>query len=112
MIDNVGGATMANVLTQVKYGGSVAAVGLAGGNELSTTVLPFLLRGVNILGIDSVVCPADRRTTVWADIAANLPMDKLDAISHRHSFDELPTLGNAILKGEVQGRAVVEVTGD
>ncbi|MCR9176523.1 MAG: oxidoreductase [Alphaproteobacteria bacterium] len=111
VIDNVGGDTLANVLTQVKYGGSVAAVGLAGGNAVSTTVLPFLLRGVNILGIDSVICPTERRIPVWARIAETLPKDKLDAISHRHGFDELPGLGKAILKGEVQGRAVVEIGG-
>ena len=111
VIDNVGGDTLANVLTQVKYGGSVAAVGLAGGNVVSTTVLPFLLRGVNLLGIDSVVCPTARRNPVWSRIAETLPRDKLDAISHRHAFDELPALGKAILKGEVQGRAVVEIAG-
>jgi acrylyl-CoA reductase (NADPH) len=111
VIDNVGGTTMANALTQVSYGGSVAAVGLAGGNELNTTVLPFLLRGVNILGVDSVMCPTARRIVVWNRIAEELPMDKLDAISHRHAFDELPELGKAILKGGVRGRAVVEIAG-
>lgn len=111
-IDNVGGSTLANLLTQVSYGGSVAAVGLAGGNEVTTTVLPFLLRGVNLLGIDSVMCPTARRQTVWQTIAETLPMQKLDAISHSHPFDELPALGKAILKGEVRGRAVVTVGGD
>lgn len=111
-IDNVGGTTLANLLTQISYGGAVAAVGLAGGNEVTTTVLPFLLRGVNLLGIDSVMCPADRRARVWSMIAATLPMGKLDAISHGHAFDELPALGKAILKGEVRGRAVVTVGGE
>lgn len=111
-IDNVGGSTLANLLTQLAYGGSVAAVGLAGGNEVTTTVLPFLLRGVNLLGIDSVMCPAERRAKVWAMIAATLAMEKLDAISHSHGFDELPALGKAILKGEVRGRAVVTVGGE
>ena len=111
-IDNVGGSTLANLLTQIGYGGSVAAVGLAGGNELSTTVLPFLLRGVSLLGIDSVMCPAERRQRVWRLIADTLPMGKLDAISHSHGFEELPTLGAAILKGGVQGRAVVTVGGE
>ncbi|NQW12202.1 MAG: oxidoreductase [Alphaproteobacteria bacterium] len=110
-IDNVGGTTLANLLTQIAYGGSVAAVGLAGGSELNTTVLPFLLRGVNLLGIDSVMCPAARRERVWRLIADTLPMAKLDAISHSHAFDELPALGAAILKGGVQGRAVVTVAG-
>ncbi|WP_028795463.1 MDR family oxidoreductase [Thalassobaculum salexigens] len=111
-IDNVAGPTLANLLTQIAYGGSVAAVGLAGGNEVATTVLPFLLRGVNLLGIDSVMCPAERRQKVWSMIAGNLPMEKLDAISHSHGFDELPALGKAILKGEVRGRAVVTVGGE
>ncbi len=111
-IDNVAGPTLANLLTQISYGGSVAAVGLAGGNDVSTTVLPFLLRGVNLLGIDSVMCPADRRVRVWSSIAGSPAMAKLDAISHSHGFDELPDLGKAILKGEVQGRAVVTVGGE
>ena len=111
-IDNVAGPTLANLLTQMAYGGSVAAVGLAGGNDVSTTVLPFLLRGVNLLGIDSVMCPSERRQKVWSMIAATLPMAKLDAISHSHDFDELPALGKAILKGEVRGRAVVTVGGE
>ena len=111
-IDNVAGPTLANLLTQIAYGGSVAAVGLAGGNDVATSVLPFLLRGVNLLGIDSVMCPAERRQTVWSMIADTLPMEKLDAISHGHGFDELPALGKAILKGEVRGRAVVTVGGE
>ena len=111
-IDNVAGPTLSNLLTQIAYGGSVAAVGLAGGNDVSTTVLPFLLRGVSLLGIDSVMCPAERRQKVWSMIAGILPMEKLDAISHSHGFDELPALGKAILKGEVRGRAVVTVGGE
>jgi acrylyl-CoA reductase (NADPH) len=110
-VDNVGGSTLANLLTQIAYGGSVAAVGLAGGNEVTTTVLPFLLRGVSLLGIDSVMCPQDRRERVWRMLAEALPMAKLDAISHDHRFEELPDLGRAILKGEVRGRAVVSVDG-
>lgn len=106
-VDNVGGSTLASLLTQIAYGGSVAAVGLTGGSEVTTTVLPFLLRGVSLLGIDSVMCPRDRRERVWKAIAATLPMDRLDAASHRHRFEELPELGRAILKGEVRGRAVV-----
>lgn len=111
-VDNVGGTTLASLLTQIAYGGSVAAVGLTGGNEVTTTVLPFLLRGVSLLGIDSVMCPKDRRERVWRSIAETLPMDRLDAASHLHRFDELPALGKAILKGEVRGRAVVTVGGD
>jgi len=110
-IDNVGGPTLANLLTQVAYGGAVAAVGLTGGSEVTTTVLPFLLRGVSLLGIDSVMCPAPRRRQVWQAIAETLPMERLDAIGHRHRFEELPDLGRAILNGAVRGRAVVTVEG-
>lgn len=110
-VDNVGGSTLANLLTQIAYNGAVAAVGLTGGNEVTTTVLPFLLRGVSLLGIESVMCPADRRERVWRAIAETLPMAKLDAISHTHTFEELPALGQAILKGAVQGRAIVTVGG-
>lgn len=108
-IDNVGGSTLANLLTQIAYGGSVAAVGLAGGNEVTTTVLPFLLRGVSLLGIDSVMCPAPRRERVWTMIAGDLPMATLDTVSHRHRCEELPALGEAILRGDVRGRAVVAI---
>ena len=109
-IDNVAGPTLANLLTQISYGGSVAAVGLAGGNELSTTVLPFLLRGVNILGIDSVVCPIARRVVAWKMIADQIGADIRSSIAHVHSFDELPELGKTILKGGVQGRAVIKIS--
>ena len=78
-VDAVGGAMLANVLTQMQYGGSVAAVGLAGGNKLETTVIPFLLRGVNLLGIDSVMQPFENRTAAWQRIASDLPMDKLES---------------------------------
>lgn len=110
-IDNVGGTTLANLLTRIAYGGAVAAVGLTGGSEVTITVLPFLLRGVCLLGIDSVMCPAPRRERVWRMIADTLPMPRLDAIGHSHRFEELPDLGRAILDGAVTGRAVVTVEG-
>jgi len=108
-IDNVGGSTLSNLLTQMAYGGSVAAVGLTGGNELSATVLPFLLRGVNLLGIDSVMCPKDRRLETWRRVARDLPMDKLTAMAETHALDDLPRLGKEILGGAVSGRAVVKI---
>jgi acrylyl-CoA reductase (NADPH) len=108
-IDNVGGSTLSNLLTQMAYGGSVAAVGLTGGNELSATVLPFLLRGVNLLGIDSVMCPKDRRLETWRRVARDLPMDKLTAMAETHALDDLPRLGKEILGGAVRGRAVVKI---
>ena len=109
-IDAVGGAMLARVLGQMRYGGSVAAVGLAGGAGLPGSVLPFLLRGVNLLGIDSVMCPYARRVQAWGRIAQGLPLDKLEAMVVPARLGDLPRLGAAILKGEVQGRVVVDVT--
>lgn len=110
-IDNVAGTTLANVLTQMQYGSAVAAVGLAGGNELNTTVLPFLLRGVSILGIDSVMCPSERRLGIWQRIAKELPLQKLHHMIERHTLEDLPDLGKKILQGGVRGRTVIEVAG-
>ena len=108
-VDAVGGAMLARVLGQVKYGGSVAAVGLAGGAALPATVIPFLLRGVNLLGIDSVMQPYDNRLRAWERIATDLPMDKLNAMVHPATLADLPQLGADILKGQVKGRVVVDV---
>jgi acrylyl-CoA reductase (NADPH) len=108
-IDSVGGTTLARVLAQIAYGGSVAAVGLAGGNALETTVLPFLLRGVNLLGIDSVMCPLPRRQAAWGRLVSELPMDKLDAMITDATLADLPRLAGDILKGQVRGRVVVDV---
>jgi len=108
-VDAVGGAMLARVLGQMKYGGSVSAVGLAGGAGLPATVIPFLLRGVNLLGIDSVMQPYDNRVRAWQRIAQDLPMDKLEAMIHPVALADLPDLGRAILKGGVRGRVVVDV---
>lgn len=108
-IDAVGGAMLARVLGQMKYGGSVAAVGLAGGTGLPATVIPFLLRGVNLLGIDSVMKPYPDRLRAWERIAADLPMEKLQAMVRPATLADLPQLGADILKGQVQGRVVVDV---
>ena len=108
-IDAVGGTTLASILTGLKYGGSVAACGLAGGNALNTTVIPFLLRGVNLLGIDSVMYPRDRRVKAWRRLAAELPMDRIDAVSQTVALDALPALADRILKGQTRGRVVVDV---
>ncbi len=108
-IDAVGGDMLARVLGQMKYGTSVAAVGLAGGMVLPTTVIPFLLRGVNLLGIDSVMQPYANRVRAWARIAQDLPMDKLEAMIQPAVLGDLPALGRDILKGQVQGRVVVDV---
>ena len=108
-IDAVGGPMLARVLGQMKYGASVAAVGLAGGSGLPASVIPFLLRGVNLLGIDSVMRPFADRQRAWARIATDLAMDKLEAMIEPATLADLPTLGAAILKGEVKGRVVVDL---
>jgi acrylyl-CoA reductase (NADPH) len=108
-VDAVGGTTLASLLTQLKYGASVSACGLAGGSDLPTTVLPFLLRGVNLLGIDSVMCPLERRRLAWSRLARDLPMEKLDALTETVPLAALLELGQKILKGGVRGRVVVDL---
>ena len=108
-VDAVGGAMLARVLGQMKYGASVAAVGLAGGAGLPATVVPFLLRGVNLLGIDSVMQPYANRLRAWERIAKDLPMDKLEAMIQPATLADLPELGAEILNGQVRGRVVVDV---
>ena len=109
-VDAVGGAMLARVLGQMKYQASVAAVGLAGGAALPASVVPFLLRGVNLLGIDSVMRPYADRVRAWDRIASDLPMEKLENMIRPATLSDLPELGAAILKGGVQGRVVVDVT--
>lgn len=108
-VDSVGGTTLGTVLSQMAYGASVAAVGLAGGPKLETTVLPFLLRGVNLLGIDSVMCPKPRRVAAWQRLAETLPLDKLDAMTSEAALGDLPGLAKDILKGRVRGRTVIDI---
>jgi acrylyl-CoA reductase (NADPH) len=108
-VDAVGGAMLARILGQMKYRASVAAVGLAGGANLPATVIPFLLRGVNLLGIDSVMQPYENRLVAWNRIASDLPMDKLEAMIVPAKLGDLPQLGADILAGKVQGRVVVDV---
>jgi acrylyl-CoA reductase (NADPH) len=108
-VDAVGGEMLARVLGQMQYGASVAAVGLAGGAGLPATVIHFLLRGVNLLGIDSVMQPYENRLRAWERIARDLPMDKLEAMIQPATLRDLPDLGRGILKGQVKGRVVVYV---
>jgi len=110
-VDAVGGAMLARVLGQMRYGASVAAVGLAGGASLPASVIPFLLRGVNLLGIDSVMRPFEDRKRVWERLAKDLPMDRLEAMIQPATLEDLPALGRDILKGAVRGRVVVDVNG-
>lgn len=108
-IDAVGGDMLARVLGQMKYGGSVAAVGLAGGAGLPATVIPFLLRAVNLLGIDSVHKPYESRVAAWQRVAKDLPMEKLEGMIVPATLQDLPKLGSDILRGQVKGRVVVDV---
>lgn len=108
-VDAVGGAMLARLLGQMKYGASVAAVGLAGGTALPASVIPFLLRGVNLLGIDSVMQPYDRRRDAWDRLTRDLPMDRLERMIVPATLADLPRLGADILAGKVQGRVVVDV---
>ena len=108
-VDAVGGAMLARVLGQMKYGASVAAVGLAGGAALPATVIPFILRGVNLLGIDSVMQPYENRLRAWGRVANDLPVEKLEAMIVEAGLGDLPKLGADILKGQVRGRVVVDV---
>ncbi len=108
-VDAVGGAMLARVLGQLKMNASAAAVGLAGGADLPASMVPFLLRGVNLLGINSVFVPYAARVRAWDRIARDLPQDKLDATVKMVGLGDLPDLGKAILKGQVQGRVVVDV---
>ena len=111
-IDAVAGAMLGRVLKQMKYGTSVAAIGLAGGAAIEGALItPFILRGVNLLGIDSVMQPYDNRLRAWKRIAQDLPMDRLEAMVEPATLSDLPRLGSAILKGQVRGRVVVDVNG-
>ena len=94
----------------MKYGASVAACGNAGGNDVPASVIPLLLRGVSILGIDSAMKPMPERREAWARLARDLPLDKLDAMTSVIGLGDLPAEGQRILKGQVRGRVVVDVT--
>jgi acrylyl-CoA reductase (NADPH) len=109
-VDAVGGAMLGRVLKQMHYGSSVAAIGLAGGAAIEGALItPFILRGVNLLGIDSVMQPFENRKRAWARLAADLPMEKLHSMVQMATLADLPGLGADILKGQVKGRVVVDV---
>lgn len=108
-IDSVGSTTLANVLSQIQRAGGVASCGLAAGHDLPTTVMPFILRGVSLLGIDSGGCPMGRRRQAWQRLGDDLPANALDAITQTHGFDELPQLGEDIVAGKIRGRVVIEL---
>ncbi|MBV9248108.1 MAG: oxidoreductase [Acetobacteraceae bacterium] len=108
-VDAVGGKVLAGALPQLRYGGSISVCGLAGGNELHTTVIPFLLRGVNLLGIDSVMQPLAARESAWKRIAETVPGEVLDKMSRIVRLEDVAALADEILKGRVRGRVVVEI---
>jgi acrylyl-CoA reductase (NADPH) len=108
-VDSVGGETLASLLPAMAYATSVAACGLAGGSELNTTVMPFILRGVNLLGIESVNFPAEQRPAVWERLARDLPLDVLNRIIQVVPLAEVPRLSQDVLKGQTRGRIVIDV---
>lgn len=111
VIDAVGGKVLAGALPQLRYGASVAACGLAGGASLSTTIIPFLLRGANLLGIDSVMAPLATRETAWRRISETLPGDTLDGMTRTVALADIVPLAEEILAGRVRGRVVVTMPG-
>lgn len=108
-VEAVGGEMLARILGQMNYGASVATIGLAGGAKLPASVMPFILRGVNLLGIESVMQPYDNRLRAWERIGRDLPMDKLEAMIQTAVLADLPQLGADILAGKVKGRMVIDV---
>ena len=107
-IDTVGSQTLATVLAQTRYGGAVAACGRAGGSDLPTTVAPFILRGVSLLGIDSVMCPAPLRAQAWERLERDVALDQLDAMTSVEPLARVPELAAEILAGRVRGRVVID----
>jgi acrylyl-CoA reductase (NADPH) len=108
-IDVVGSATLANLLSMTRYGGAVAACGLAGGIDLPTSVAPFILRGVCLYGIDSVMCPIDRRREAWKRLETDLDRQKLASMTREISLSEVLAVAPDILAGQVRGRIVVKI---
>jgi acrylyl-CoA reductase (NADPH) len=108
-VDSVGSQMLARVLSQMKYNAAVAAVGLAGGADLPTTVIPFIIRGVTLLGIDSVMCSFDRRLEAWNRLANDLPKAALDVATTVIGLSDVPAAGVDILAGKVRGRLVVDL---
>lgn len=108
-VDSVGGETLAGTIASTRTHGAVAACGLAGGSGLSTTVFPFILRGVSLLGIDSVTCPAPRRQAAWERLARDLPTATLADVTQVRPLADVPALAEQILAGQVRGRTVITV---
>jgi len=109
IVDTVGSVTSANLLARVSYRGSVASCGLVGGTEIDTTVFPFIIRGVNLLGIDSVRCPTPVRQQAWEKLAKDLPKTMLERVSREISLEEVPLVAAELLAGQGHGRVVVRL---
>jgi len=109
-VDSVGSTTLANLLSMTKYRGAIAACGLAAGMDLPSSVAPFILRGVCLLGIDSVMCPLELRKQAWSRLASDLDRSKLNDITHEIGLDEVIAAGPQILAGQVRGRIVVNIS--
>jgi acrylyl-CoA reductase (NADPH) len=108
-VDVVGTTTLARVLAEMNYGGCVAACGLAGGFDLPTTVMPFILRNVSLRGVDSVMCPVERRKVAWQRLVTDLPAEALGEIGQVASLEQLPELAEKITTGGVRGRVIVDL---
>ncbi|OPF96228.1 Acrylyl-CoA reductase AcuI [Rhodopseudomonas palustris] len=109
-VDSVGSTTLANLLAMTKYRGAIAACGLAGGMDLPSSVAPFILRGVSLLGIDSVMCPIDLRKQAWARLATDLDAGKLSDMTQEVPLDQVIDAGSKLLAGQVRGRTVVKIS--
>ncbi|MGC2085773.1 MAG: MDR family oxidoreductase [Bradyrhizobium sp.] len=109
-VDSVGSTTLANLLSMTRYGGAIAACGLAAGMDLPSSVAPFILRGVALLGIDSVMCPLAARKAAWERLAQDLDRSKLSEITHEIGLDQVAEVAPRILAGQVRGRLVVKIS--
>ena len=108
-VDTVGSTLLARVLAEMNYGGCVACCGLAGGHDLPTTVMPFILRNVSLRGVDSVMCPVERRKQAWGRLVRDLPSDAIGEIGQTVSLEELPEMAERIIAGQVRGRVIIDL---
>lgn len=109
VVDTVGNKVLATALAQMQYGGAAAICGLAGGFALPTTVMPFILRGVNLLGVDSVSCPFDKRQAAWQDVLRLLPDSYFEEACEAITLEQVPEFAQRIIKGQVTGRVLVKL---
>jgi acrylyl-CoA reductase (NADPH) len=110
-VDSVGGQTLATVLTMMKYGTSVSACGIVGGNDMRAPVFPFILRSVNLLGMDTINRSLPEKSAAWRRMARDFPLEKLDAMTTVVRLDQVPECADKILRGQIRGRIVVDVAG-